>query len=212
MPTLRIHTAVSLLMLVLLAGCIASVNKETIIASAYSNTSPSEALLFIEPTTLAPNLQGRVSPEALTQNVVQAFQQMGAKLTDSKDEADYIVQPVITNLTDLFDNIVHSRIDIKTADGRSLIYSSTFVGIEFTQPASMSLTSKEIVKSSAEIYASINKDFEENGGALPPQPSFTAYSPAPRNEATLNAVNTQGMRYALIIGNGTYRDAPLKNP
>lgn len=213
MFTLKKGTIFSLLVLLLLTGCVTSTLKETYVSAQYEITTPGEALVFIEKSTVDPKYQGRVSTEAMTGKVATAFQSMGAKIVDSKDEADYLVQSNITQLADLFDNVIYMRLTIKSAAEEQTVYSGKYGGIDFTQPASMERIHVAIREASPEIYASINKHYDQTGGRLGTLPPVqTAYIPARIKVPTAQPATDLGNRYALVIGNSSYKDAPLKNP
>lgn len=210
----RKHWIILSLVMLLLTGCVTSTQKEVYVSSIYDITTPGDATLFIEKSTVADPYQGRVSTDAMTNSVVQAFQGMGARIVDTREEADYIVSSQITQLMDLFDNVVYMQLNIKAANDDRTVFAAKYGGLDFSQPASMNRISIAIKEASPEIYASVNKHYDATGGRqgiLPPvATTFAPQQPAaiPR----LDADRYIGQRYALVIGNSAYPDAPLKNP
>ncbi|MGL1863351.1 MAG: caspase family protein [Pseudodesulfovibrio sp.] len=205
--------ALSLICLLFLTGCITSTLKETYVSSQYDITTPGEATIFIEKSTTSPEYQNRVSTEAMTTSVALAFQTMGARIVDSKQEADYFVQSTITQLADLFDNVVYIQLNIKAAVDDTVVYSGKYGGIDFTQPASMNRITVGLKEASPEIYASINKHYDETGGRMGTLPPVeTAYVSERVKRPPSELGRNLGNRYALVIGNSSYKDARLKNP
>lgn len=189
--------------------------KETYISSSYHDVSPGEALIFIEKATALPEFQGKVSLSEVTQGVVLAFQRMGANIVDSKEEADYVVSIQVVDLTDLFDNIVHIHLDVKSAYGGETVYRAKHFGDGLTQSYSISQMSLGIQNASPEIYASINKHYAERGAKQVADASSVdsfVSTMEPIENKSFQSTPKLGVRCALVVGNGAYRLSPLKNP
>ncbi|QJB55623.1 caspase family protein [Pseudodesulfovibrio sp. zrk46] len=215
MKVSRFWTVLSLTALLLLSGCVTpKYMKETFVSSSFSDTSPGEASLYIEQATAEPMYKNRVSLSEITSTVAQGFQQMSARIVDDKDEADFVVATKVVKLSDLFDNVIDVNVEVKSTSDDKVVYISKFTGWSLTQVDSMTQITKGVYESQQEIFGSVNKHFEESGGkmaALPPAAPTTAF--APRSDmVTSNTSMATGARYALVIGNSAYPNAPLKNP
>jgi len=209
---LKIKLILLVLLILALSGC---VTQETYVSSGIQDASPGEGKIYIEGATTVPSEMGRIPLGMVTSGVALAFQKNGARIVDSKDEADYVVSSKVVELTDLFDNIAHVLLEVKSTSNQKTVYLGKFVGTALTQSSSMSIISAGIYKAMPEIYGSINKHFAEIGSqyatiAPPIKNSFPVVKHTTNAPATFSKVT--GERLALVIGNSTYKSSPLKNP
>lgn len=216
-------------------GC-AHMSQELSQPLAYSDTSLGDpghvdARLGIMNAMMLPGVRGSIELSRVTRTVFDVMQTSGGfrQVTPGKEYSDYIIIPTIVDLRDVFDNVVHLRIQGKSCHNGSVVYDHKFVGWNFSQGASLKNIAELLHGQLPIIRAAISADMERAmpvskapaglGAAITTEPIQAAHQPktpipsktAPQlpSHYSLPKKSASAVYWAVIIGISDYRDSRI---
>ncbi|WP_320171869.1 caspase family protein [Maridesulfovibrio sp.] len=173
--------------------------------------------LYIADAAVPASLKSRIEGEKITAATRNALLSAGADLVASRDEADYLVQSKVRKVWDSFDNMVDVALAVRSVRTGRIVYMGLYSGDSLIQSASISKISSMIGENTPQIFALLNTDYAETKHlavfkkdvAVQPVKMPVLEKPVP---ACKELMRVRGRRTALVIGNGAYKNSPLKNP
>jgi len=121
------------------------------------------------------------------------------------DEQDYTFIPTVVLLTDIFDNVVHLKIQARNNYNKRIIYDHKFVGWNFSQSLSLNNIADLIKNDLSNIRAAINTDMHKT---IATEKSFRPKSVSPeqyRQPQLISSLDLHRQSWAVIIGISKYR-------
>ena len=157
------------LMFAMVSGCVSVSRTLTTDLSpssiALADLDQVDAKLIIQDVVIGRGENGEIDLSEFAKLIYEKVAEAGGFLSVSRSSCVsgyYALTPVVVKLTDLFDNVIHLRIQVKNCQNDRVIYDNLFVGSAFTQKHSMSVTTKLLIEKIPKIRSSIDQDIKSS--------------------------------------------------
>lgn len=208
--------------LVVVSGC-ASVSSYIVPDGSRGDPGRVDAKISVANAVMGPGERGRIELSRVTKTVYEAFRQHGGfrEVVVGSSPSDYEFVPSVIKLTDLFDNVVHLRLQGRNRASNNVVFDSKFVGSNLTQGSSLRNIASALANQMPTIRAAIQSDLpsphQHTTHSPPrPRPAVVALRPpvstageTPQVSPPAQSIKTVGARWALVIGISAYQDSRI---
>ena len=159
-----------LIAVIILAGCASMSRKLStpVTASDVSLGDPGriDTQISVRSATLDPAERGEANLDEITATIMEVIgsSQSFSAVVNGDCTANYGLTPTVVKLTDLFDNVIHLRLQGTNCHSGKLVYDHQFVGWNFTQKASLRNISEVLSQEISALRAAIYTDMQRTSG------------------------------------------------
>jgi uncharacterized caspase-like protein len=228
-----LRIAAVLLGVALLSGCasMSSSLSKPYIAPEVASRDPGkvDVRVSVANAVMGPEERGKIDLSRVTQTVYEVIRKSGSfrEVTMGTALSDYEFVPSVIALEDVFDNVVHLRLQGRNRATSKVIYDHKFVGWNFTQGASLRNISAVLADQMPTIRSAIYADLRRSPPLSQSSTQIGTHRPshpqlvAPKHPKSVaddlpqvvqpakpeDAYKLPGARWAVVIGISTYQDS-----